>query len=134
MYQKKTDEDLRCPLEYAMRLIGGKWKSRIICLLGNIGPMHFGELKSDLLSITDGVLAATLNELVQTGLIHKNSLEDAGSTNYLLTAKGETLIPILQTLCRWADPYYKSNHGIMTGHCKQCDFYKKWSAEIAKEI
>ena len=32
-YQKKLEEDIRCPLEYGLAIFGGKWKSRIICVL-----------------------------------------------------------------------------------------------------
>lgn len=33
MYQPKTEKDIRCPLEYGLEVFGGKWKSRIICVL-----------------------------------------------------------------------------------------------------
>ena len=33
MYQKKMDQDIRCPLEYGLDIFGEKWKSRIICVL-----------------------------------------------------------------------------------------------------
>lgn len=33
MYQKKLDKDIRCPLEYGLEIFGGKWNSRIICVL-----------------------------------------------------------------------------------------------------
>ena len=33
MYQKKLEKDIRCPLEYGLGVFGGKWKSRIICVL-----------------------------------------------------------------------------------------------------
>lgn len=33
MYQRKLDKDIRCPLEYGLEIFGGKWKSRIICVL-----------------------------------------------------------------------------------------------------
>ena len=32
-YEKKLDDDIRCPLEYGLTLFGGKWRSRIICVL-----------------------------------------------------------------------------------------------------
>lgn len=32
-YEKKLEEDIRCPLEYGLTVFGGKWKSRIICVL-----------------------------------------------------------------------------------------------------
>ncbi len=33
MYQKKMEQDIRCPLEYGLEIFGGKWKPRIICVL-----------------------------------------------------------------------------------------------------
>lgn len=33
MYQPKMEKDIRCPLEYGLAIFGGKWKSRIICVL-----------------------------------------------------------------------------------------------------
>lgn len=32
-YKKKLEKDIRCPLEYGLAIFGGKWKSRIICVL-----------------------------------------------------------------------------------------------------
>ena len=63
MYHKKLDEDIRCPLEYGMNLLGGKWKSRIVCLIGSIGPMRFGELKTDLVNITDVCLCPFIPDI-----------------------------------------------------------------------
>ena len=40
MYQKKTERDIRCPLEYGMEIFGGKWKTRIICVLAQNGWMR----------------------------------------------------------------------------------------------
>ena len=33
MYQRKLEKDIRCPLEYGLEIFGGKWNSRIICVL-----------------------------------------------------------------------------------------------------
>lgn len=123
MYRKKTEEDIRCPLEYGMNLLGGKWKSRIVCLIGNKGPQRFGELKSDLVNITDGVLANTLTELTESGMIEKNSHPGQMANDYCLTEKGKSVLPLLQKLCQWSAPYYKKNNGIVMGYCKQCEFY-----------
>ena len=40
MYQPKLDKDIRCPLEYGLELFGGKWNSRIICVLAENGPLR----------------------------------------------------------------------------------------------
>lgn len=33
MYKRKIEKDIRCPLEYGLEVFGGKWNSRIICVL-----------------------------------------------------------------------------------------------------
>ena len=35
MYHKKLESDIRCPLEYGLEVFGGKWKSRVICVLAD---------------------------------------------------------------------------------------------------
>ena len=41
MYQRKLEKDIRCPLEYGMELFGGKWNSRIICVLAALGTLRY---------------------------------------------------------------------------------------------
>ena len=69
MYTKKLEEDIRCPLEYGLRVFGGKWKSRIICVLADETSLRYTVLRDTLCNITDAVLAATLKELISDGLI-----------------------------------------------------------------
>ena len=45
MYQRKLEKDIRCPLEYGMELFGGKWNSRIICVLAALGTLRYSELQ-----------------------------------------------------------------------------------------
>lgn len=33
MYKPKLEKNIRCPLEYDLDVFGGKWKSKIICVL-----------------------------------------------------------------------------------------------------
>ncbi len=42
-YKKKLDDDIRCPLEYGLAIFGGKWKSRIICVLSANGKLRYSE-------------------------------------------------------------------------------------------
>lgn len=45
MHQKKLEKDNRCPLQYRLRVFGGKWKSRIICVLAAKEPLRYSELR-----------------------------------------------------------------------------------------
>jgi len=42
MRQPKTEKEIRCPLEYGLSVFGGKWKSRIICVLNEKGSYRNG--------------------------------------------------------------------------------------------
>lgn len=58
-YKKKLEEDIRCPLEYGLAIFGGKWKSRIICVLAVNEKLRYSQLRKEMYNITDAVLVAT---------------------------------------------------------------------------
>ena len=74
-YQRKLDRDIRCPLEYGMELFGGKWNSRIICVLSTLGTLRYSELRKEMGYITDAVLAATLKNLIGNGIVIRNAYQ-----------------------------------------------------------
>ncbi len=39
IYVKKNMTLLRCPIEKGLDMLGGKWKSRILCVLAQRGPI-----------------------------------------------------------------------------------------------
>ena len=57
-YKKKLEEDIRCPLEYELAIFGGKWKSRIICVLAVNEKLRYSQLRKEMYNITDAVLVA----------------------------------------------------------------------------
>ena len=59
----------KCPLNYAMSIIGGKWKMQIICALNNKGTLRYNELRRKMDKISNTVLAASLRELEEEGLV-----------------------------------------------------------------
>ena len=52
MYQPKMEKDIRCPLEYGLATFGGKWKSRIICVLAAQAPLRYSVLRKEMGNIT----------------------------------------------------------------------------------
>ena len=81
MYTPKTEKEIRCPLEYGLDVFGGKWKSRIICVLADMQLLRYSELRREMTNITDAVLAATLKELLDDGMIDRkqyNEIPPAG--------------------------------------------------------
>lgn len=122
MYQRKLEKDIRCPLEYGMELFGGKWNSRIICVLATLGTLRYSELRREMGNITDAVLAATLKSLITNGIVLRRSYDEIPPrVEYSLTEKGQSIVPILQSICQWAGAFYKDTGDLSMIQCKKCD-------------
>ena len=121
-YQRKLDKDSRCPLEYGMELFGGKWNSRIICVLATLGTLRYSELRKEMGNITDAVLASSLKELIANGIVLRKSYDEIPPrVEYSLTEKGESVVPILQSICKWAGLFYKEGNDSTMIQCQKCD-------------
>lgn len=121
-YKKKLEEDIRCPLEYGLALFGGKWKSRIICVLSANEKLRYSEIRKEMYNITDAVLAATLKELITNGIIARRSYDEIPPrVEYSLTEKGRSVVPILQSICQWSDIFYKEDSENTMTQCQRCD-------------
>ncbi len=123
MYQRKLDKDIRCPLEYGLEIFGGKWNSRIICVLAAKKTLRYGALRTEMGNITDAVLAATLKGLMTNGMISRKSYEEIPPrVEYSLTEKGLSVVPILQSICRWSGAFYREETEQTMIQCKKCDY------------
>ncbi len=122
-YKKKLEEDIRCPLEYGLTIFGGKWKSRIICVLAAKETLRYSEIRKEMFNITDAVLAATLKDLITNGIVDRRSYDEIPPrVEYSLTDKGRSVVPILQSICQWADIFYKNEGEIEMAQCQRCDY------------
>lgn len=122
-YKKKLEEDIRCPLEYGLTIFGGKWKSRIICVLAAKETLRYSEIRKEMFNITDAVLAATLKDLITNGIVDRRSYDEIPPrVEYSLTDKGKSVVPILQSICQWADIFYKNEGEIEMAQCQRCDY------------
>lgn len=123
MYQKKLADDIRCPLEYGLEIFGGKWNSRILCVLAAAAPMRYSELRKEMANITDAVLAASLKKLQNDGMITRQQYNEIPPrVEYRLTEKGASVIPILQSICHWAGAYHKEDNEHTMKQCQRCDY------------
>jgi DNA-binding HxlR family transcriptional regulator len=122
MYKKKLEPDIRCPLEYGLSVFGGKWKSRIICVLSDRKTLRYSELRHEMSNITDAVLATTLKELMRDELVHRQSYDEIPPrVEYSLTEKGKSVVPILQQICEWSGIFYKEDNEHTLTQCQKCD-------------
>lgn len=124
MYKPKTDKDIRCPLEYGLDIFGGKWKSRIICVLAEMKLLRYSELRNEMANITDAVLAATLKELIRDRIVIRKSYDEIPPrVEYSLSEKGRSVVPILQSICQWSGIYHQEDSENTLRQCQKCDFH-----------
>lgn len=94
----------KCPLHYAMSLIGGKWKVQILCSVTNAGTIRYNALRGKLDGISNTVLSSALRELERDGLIlRREYLEVPVRVEYAPTEDCRRLLPILEQLSDWAE-------------------------------
>ncbi|GFN36589.1 winged helix-turn-helix transcriptional regulator [Tepidimicrobium xylanilyticum] len=125
MYENKLEKDIRCPLEYGLDIFGGKWKSRVICVLAEKKVLRYSAIRKEMINITDSVLASTLKELINDGIVKREQYNEIPPrVEYSLTDKGKSVVPILQTICQWSGAFYKEDNGNKLFQCQKCDFNK----------
>lgn len=124
MYKPKMEKDIRCPLEYGLDVFGGKWKSRIICVLADKKFLRYSVIRKEMYNITDAVLATTLKELIRDGIVNRKQYDEIPPhVEYSLTEKGKTVVPILQSICQWSGMYYKDTNENQLSQCQKCDYH-----------
>ncbi len=96
-----------CPIQSAIGVLGGKWKSGILFRLAQ-GTYRFGELKRRMPWISEKVLVRQLKELERDGVVQR---KDYGETpprvEYSLTPYGETVQPVLERIADWGRVHLK---------------------------
>lgn len=123
MYKPKLEKDIRCPLEYGLDVFGGKWKSRVICVLAEKGTLRYSTIRKEMANITDAVLASTLKELIRDGIVSRQQFDEIPPrVEYCLTEKGVSVVPILQTICKWSGAYHKEDNENTMLQCQKCDY------------
>jgi DNA-binding HxlR family transcriptional regulator len=109
-----------CPTEFTLQILGGKWKTVILCYL-KIGPLRYAELRKLIPSLSDKVLSQRLRELTEAGLIDRSKAEDGDKSEvYALSGRGQSLGRILAELYSWGDTNAAA-FGVTVGHPLQDD-------------
>ena len=103
MYQRKLPKEYYCTVDYALDIFGGKWKPRLLCILGHKKSMRYGEIKDQMENISDAAVADSLKELQQQDIIERKQYNEMPiRVEYSLTNKWKTLLPVLNTISNWA--------------------------------
>lgn len=90
-----------CPVAATLDLIGDKWTLLIVRDLF-AGKSRYRDLVASPERIATNILSTRLERLQSEGLIvAKSSLKRVGSSEYHLTARGRSLLPVLKVLRDW---------------------------------
>ena len=85
-----------CPVELAVDVLGGKWKTVILARIKE-GPLSYGGLRKAIPGLSDKVLSDKLRDLIELGVVeHCGSAPERKA--YALTERGRDLAPALEAL------------------------------------
>ncbi|WP_199909943.1 winged helix-turn-helix transcriptional regulator [Paenibacillus sp. CAA11] len=98
-------------IEATLEVIGGKWKSVILCHLTH-GKKRTSDLKRLMPSITQKMLTQQLRELERDQIVNRISYNQVPpKVEYELTEYGWTLQPLLDGLCTWGEQHIIKEYG-----------------------
>ncbi|MEU6482234.1 helix-turn-helix domain-containing protein [Streptomyces sp. NPDC047017] len=105
MRSKVEDSPDQCAVEFAMEILGGRWKLAILKQLVS-GTHRFGELRRALPGVTQRMLTRQLRELEEDGLVSRTvHREVPPRVDYALTQVGHSLDAITADLDKWGHWY-----------------------------
>ncbi len=100
-----------CPVKYALDLLNGKWKLRIIWELNQQETIRFNELQRRLQGISSVMLSKSLDELERDQIVRRRQYQEIPPrVEYSLTALGKGIDPALKALGNWGKQAYASSH------------------------
>lgn len=89
---------------YTLSPISGKYKMAVLYTLTIFEVVRFNELQRFIKTISCKTLSATLKELEKEQLIIRTEYPQVPpKVEYRLSARGASLIPILQSMCDWGE-------------------------------
>ena len=102
-------EEIECPAEKTILLIGNKWSLLIIReLILADGPLRYNELAKNLKKISSRTLSKKLKNMANYGIIKKTIIDDSPiKVEYSLTDKGRELYKVTQPMADWSKKWHK---------------------------
>ena len=92
-----------CPVERALKIIGGKWTLLILRDLLQ-GPRRFSELQRSLGEVSPKTLTERVRELEAEGILRRTVFPEVPvRVVYELTPKGETLQDVIEAIRIWGE-------------------------------
>ena len=85
--------------------------------------LRYSGIRKEMTNITDAVLAAALKELIQDDIVKRKSYDEVPPrVEYSLTEKGDSVVPILQSICAWSGFFRRIVSVHVLAQCEKCDY------------
>ncbi|NLT58949.1 MAG: helix-turn-helix transcriptional regulator [Clostridiales bacterium] len=109
----------KCPIEFTLSLINGKWKILILKELSQ-EPLRYGTIGKRIPEISSKVLIAQLREMEKDGLIVREVFPEVPPrVEYSLSEKGASIFTIFLELRRWGLAL-NDDEKVECAMCKKC--------------
>ena len=107
--EKNTIDTVNCPVRQVLDRVGDKWSTLVILLLGEKGVLRFNQLSHAIGDISQKMLTVSLRSLEADGLVSRKMYpEIPPRVEYQLTALGESLLPLIKEMVKWADQNFET--------------------------
>ncbi|MBO4556834.1 MAG: helix-turn-helix transcriptional regulator [Elusimicrobiales bacterium] len=112
-------ENPLCPINYLTKVLGGRWKLHVLCILNNWGTVRFGKIKKKIGQVSNVMLSQTLKELERDGIVIRHQYNEVPPhVDYALSKKGKDVLSALFSLGDWAEKYMREEK--ITPACEKC--------------
>lgn len=92
-----------CPIRDIISRISSKRGMLVLVTLHSNGTMRFNDIQKSIGEVSQRMLTVTLRSLEADGLIHRKVYPEVPPrVEYKLSERGESLMPLLQSLIDWA--------------------------------
>ena len=92
-----------CPTRQLLVRLSDKWVSLLLCALAD-GPQRYSDLSRRIASISQKMLTQTLRAMERDGIVTRTVTPSVPvRVDYDLTPLGSDLVPLMQSLKRWAE-------------------------------
>ena len=92
-----------CPIRDIISRISSKWAMLVLVTLHSNGTMRFNDIQKSIGEVSQRMLTVTLRSMEEDGLITRTVYPEVPPrVEYKLSERGESLMPLLQSLIDWA--------------------------------
>lgn len=93
-----------CPLGGIMDLLSRKYAIQVICIVGALQPVRYGEIEDAFGDVSSSTLSTRLSDLTDAAVLDREQYDTIPpQVEYTLTDDGTELCELLEPLLRWVE-------------------------------